>query len=217
MQASELIIDRHHDGVLFSAFLSVRENLFKRGDRCIKYEMGKSGCYCCVFDLSNNKVVILDPSGARPVCCTYDVSANPVTCVLDVSGNGPKACEPSCCECSCEVAVSEPAVPVSEPAVHVPEKKSVVARRMIEEVEKALLTESPAVVSSRFAEYQLEFPKLFATLLNRDYPRDVLGLMISQIEKVESGRMSQHDASVAVGSVLVNQFVKPQMGSANPK
>jgi len=192
--------------------------------------MGKSGCHCCVFDLSNNKMVTLDPSGARPVCCTYDVSANPVTCVLDVSGNGPKACEPSCCECICEVAVTpavpvpepavpvpEPAVPVPEPAVPVPEKKSVVARRMIEEVEKALLTESPAVVSSRFAEYQLEFPKLFATLLNRDYPRDVLGLMISQIEKVESGRMSQHDASVAVGSVLVNQFVKPQMGSANPK
>jgi hypothetical protein len=160
------------------------------------------------FDISSNKLN-LDLSGA--VCCTYDLSANPVTCILDVSGGGPKACEPSCCECSCEVAETA-TVPVAAP-----EKKSVVARRMIAEVEKALQTESAASVSSRFAEYQLEFPKLFATLLNRDYPRDVLGLMIAQIEKVENGRMSQHDASVAVGSVLVNQFVKPQMGNANPK
>jgi hypothetical protein len=164
------------------------------------------------FDISGNKLN-LDLSGA--VCCTYDLSANPVSCILDVSGGGgPKACEPSCCECSCEVAET---ATVNVPAVPVPEKKSVVARRMIAEVEKALLTESPASVVSRFAEYQLEFPKLFATLLNRDYPRDVLGLMIAQIEKVENGRMSQHDASVAVGSVLVNQFVKPQMGNANPK
>ena len=225
------LIDRPRDGpyraayVVFWAFLLMSENLFKRFGQFIEYEMGKSGCYCCVFDISSNKMVTLDPSGARPVCCTYDISANPVTCVLDLSGNGPKPCEPDCCECVCATAFAQAEAAGAEPAAAAaaveaqpqePEKKSVVARRMIEEVERALLTESPASVSSRFAEYQLEFPKLFATLLNRDYPRDVLELMIAQIEKVESGRTSQHDASVAVGSVLVNQFVKPQMGLANP-
>lgn len=162
-------------------------------------------------------MITLDPSGVRPVCSLYDRSTNPIARVLDLSGGGPKACEPNCCECVCEAAVVVPEAAVVVPEAAMPEKKSVVARRMIAEVEAALQNESAASVSSRFAEYQLEFPKLFATLLNRDYPRDVLGLMISQIEKVESGRMSQHDASVAVGSVLVNQFVKPQMANANPK
>ena len=92
-----------------------------------------------------------------------------------------------------------------------PEKKSVVAKRMIKEVRDALNEESPAQVSSRFSDYQKEFPTLFAILLRRDYPHDVLSMMIEKLEKVESGQMSQHDASVAVGSVLVNQFVKPQI------
>jgi hypothetical protein len=88
---------------------------------------------------------------------------------------------------------------------------------MIEEVREALKTESPASVSARFSDYQAEFPKLFAILLNRDYPRDVLSMMIAQIENVESGKTSKHDASVAVGAVLVDRFVKPQLGPATPK
>ena len=125
---------------------------------------------------------------------------------LDVSG--------SCCvdvSGSCCVDVSGARCVAAEP-----EKKSIVARRMIAEVEAALKTESAASVSARFSEYQLEFPKLFAILLNRDYPRDVLSLMIAQLEKVENGKTTQHDASVAVGSVLVAQFVKPQFDHASP-
>jgi len=32
-----------------------------------------------------------------------------------------------------------------------------------------------------------------------------------QLEKMENGQISQHDASVAVGSVLVDKFVKPTL------
>ncbi len=96
-----------------------------------------------------------------------------------------------------------------------PEKKSVVARRMIAEVSEALKTQSAATVMSQFVDYQTEFPTLFATLLRPDYPRGVLEMMLSQLEAVESGKTTQHDASVAVGSVLVNQFVKPQIGPAS--
>ena len=179
-------------------------------------------------------------------CRVFDLSSNTVTCLLDVSGGGPKPCLPGCCECICEVPAAAAAAEANcsidsgccsgcpdvencdktkcgAPAATVvvettpPEKKSVVARRMIAEVEEALKTESPASVAARFVEYQQEFPKLFAILLNRDYPRDVLSMMLSQLEKVESGRTSQHDASVVVGGALVNQFVKPQLGLSNPK
>ena len=106
---------------------------------------------------------------------------------------------------------------ISGETVKIVEKKSVVARRMIAEVEEALKTQTPAQVSAQFSDYQSEFPKLFAILLNRDYPRDVLSLMLLQLEKIEAGKTSQHDASVAVGSVLVNQFVKPQLGLSSQK
>ena len=96
---------------------------------------------------------------------------------------------------------------MSEPV----EKKSVRARRMISEIEEALKTMNGASVQAKFSEWETEFPKLFAILLRQDYSRALLELLIGQIEQVESGKITQHDASVAVGSVLVNHFVKPQL------
>ena len=91
------------------------------------------------------------------------------------------------------------------------EKKSVRARRMITEVKEARMVQSAAVVSSKYADYQQEFPTLFATLLRQDYPPDVLERLLSQLEKIENGKTTQHDASVAVGTVLVDRFVKNQL------
>ena len=96
------------------------------------------------------------------------------------------------------------------------ELRSIRARRMIAEVNAALATESPAQVSSRFSDYQKEFPRIFAMLITRTYPTDVLEMMLRQLESVEDGRTSQHNASVHVGTVLVDQFVKPQLAGSPP-
>lgn len=96
------------------------------------------------------------------------------------------------------------------------EPKSVRVRRMIAEVENALTTETPSQVGTRFASYQEEFPKIFEMLLSRTYPRDILEMMITNLEKMESGRVSQHNASVSVGEVLVDRFVKPQLRNNPP-
>ena len=94
------------------------------------------------------------------------------------------------------------------------EPKSVRARRMITEVEAALVTQTPVQVSSQFGEYQREFPKIFEMLLTRTYRRDFLDMMIEQLERVERGSTSQHNASVAVGTLLVEEIVKPQLRAA---
>jgi hypothetical protein len=36
-------------------------------------------------------------------------------------------------------------------------------------------------------------------------------MMVDQLERVERGSVSQHNASVAVGTVLVDRIVKPQL------
>ena len=94
------------------------------------------------------------------------------------------------------------------------EPKSVRARRMISEVEEALTTQTPAQVSSQFAEYQKEFPKIFEMLLTCSYKREFLDMMLHHLERMERGAVSQHDASVAVGTVLVDEIVKPQLRAA---
>jgi hypothetical protein len=96
------------------------------------------------------------------------------------------------------------------------EPKSIRVRRMVTEVEEALKTETPAQVSARFAQYQQDFPKIFEMLLTRNYSRDTLDMMLRNLAKMESGNISQHDASVAVGTVLVDRFVKPQLKGVPP-
>ena len=96
------------------------------------------------------------------------------------------------------------------------EPRSVRARRMVADVEQALHTQTPAQISAavEFAEYQKEFPKLFQLLLGGAYSREIMETMLQQLERVERGASSQHDASVAVGSLLVNRIVKPQLDAA---
>ncbi len=94
------------------------------------------------------------------------------------------------------------------------ERKSVRARRMVVEVEAALSTQTPAQVSAQFADYQKEFPRIFEMLLTRTYRREFLEMMFQQLERMERGATSQHDASVAVGTVLVDEIVKPQLRAA---
>jgi hypothetical protein len=91
------------------------------------------------------------------------------------------------------------------------ETRSEKVRRMVREVEEALQTETAAQVTAQFAEFQTQFPKIFEMVLTRTYPRDILEMMLKQLEKMETGSLSQHNASVAVGGVLVDRFVKPQL------
>jgi hypothetical protein len=94
------------------------------------------------------------------------------------------------------------------------EKKSVKVRRMIAEVNEAMKTKVASSVAAQFPDYEKEFPAIFKILVNPNpalYPPNVLEMMIAQLEKIESGSSSQHDASVAVGAVLVDKFVKPNL------
>ncbi len=96
------------------------------------------------------------------------------------------------------------------------ETRSQKVRRLVAEVEEALRTQTAAQVCADFAEFQAEFPKIFEMVLTRTYPRDILEMMLKQLEKMESGSTSQHNASVAVGGALVDRFVKPQLAGVPP-
>ncbi len=90
-------------------------------------------------------------------------------------------------------------------------------RAWVQEVETALRTQTAAQVSAEFADFQAECPRIFEMVLTRTYPRDILEMMLKQLEKMEAGAMSQHNASVAVGGVLVDRFVKPQLANVPKK
>ena len=92
--------------------------------------------------------------------------------------------------------------------------KSARVREMILDIEDAMKTKTPAQIGTEFADYQKEFPSIFAMLLKKDYRRDILAMMVDQLDKMERGDVSQHNASVNVGTILVDRIVKPQLNNA---
>jgi len=88
---------------------------------------------------------------------------------------------------------------------------------MILDVEDAMKTMTPSQIASQFADYQKEFPSIFAMLLKKDYRRDILAMMVDQLDKIEQGNISQHNASVNVGTILVDRIVKPQLKGTEGK
>ncbi len=97
------------------------------------------------------------------------------------------------------------------------ESRSQKVRRLVAEAEEALRTKTPAQITAEFAEFQSEFPRIFEMVLTRTYPRDILEMMLRQLEKMENGSTSQHNASVTVGGALVDRFVKPQLAAQGKK
>jgi hypothetical protein len=101
--------------------------------------------------------------------------------------------------------------PVAAPAAAAAVPRSIFVRRSIAEVEVALQTQTPAQVMTQFADFQKQFPQIFQLVLTRTYPRDIMAILLDNLDRVERGTRSQHDASVAVGTVLVDRIVKPQI------
>lgn len=93
--------------------------------------------------------------------------------------------------------------------------KSARVREMILDIEDAMKTKTPAQIGTEFADYQKEFPSVFAMLLKKDYRRDILAMMVDQLDKMERGDVSQHNASVNVGTILVDRIVKPQLNNSD--
>ena len=127
-----------------------------------------------------------------------DVSGSPVTPVAETTA-----------PVATVAAVAETA-PVTVPK----EPRSALVRRSITQVEEALRTQTPAQVMTQFADFQKQFPQIFQLVLTRTYPRDIMAILLDNLDRMERGTRSQHDASVAVGTVLVDRIVKPQLASS---
>ncbi len=94
-------------------------------------------------------------------------------------------------------------------------KRSVAARRMIADLQEARargLSPKEILDDVHLARWKAEFPRLFAMVLDPKYSPAMLNAMLRQLEAVEEGSRTTHDASVAVGSLLVNQYVRPKLG-----
>lgn len=67
---------------------------------------------------------------------------------------------------------------------------------------------------SRFAD---DYPALFKMLFSTDLQQGSLNTMIAMLEKMGTGELSQHQASVIVGQRLHDVFIKPKISEMERK
>ena len=94
-------------------------------------------------------------------------------------------------------------------------RRSVGARALVDAVRAARtrgLTVTQMENDSVIAPLKAAYPKMFAMVTDPEHSPAMLNAMLAQLEAIEVGRKTTHDASVHVGTVLVNEFVRPKLG-----
>ena len=66
-------------------------------------------------------------------------------------------------------------------------------------------------IKSAFPEFAEQYPSLLEMVTRPAFDEKSLTVMIQMLEKMGSKGTSQHEASIAVGSHLLNAYVKPQI------
>jgi hypothetical protein len=76
--------------------------------------------------------------------------------------------------------------------------------------------ESEDAIRQRIPDFVEGYPELFKKIIHR---QDISPIqkMLTMMDRMAEGRLSQHQASIAVGKTLVDRFVTPQLRGAGKK
>ena len=72
---------------------------------------------------------------------------------------------------------------------------------------------SKDVLKREYSTFSEKYEKLFGMICSYECRDQILNMMMLNFKKVKEGHKSQHDASVDVGGVLVDNYVKPAVDS----
>ena len=64
---------------------------------------------------------------------------------------------------------------------------------------------------NKYSDFASNCPHLFDKLFENNLDRATLNYMLYQKQKMDSNKLTEYDASVKVGSMLVDKYVKPTL------
>lgn len=71
--------------------------------------------------------------------------------------------------------------------------------------------ETKSYYKYKYPNFFKDFPVLSEKLFDPSFDSRTLNYMLNQLDKIKSSKLSSHDASVKVGTMLVDKYVKPQL------
>jgi hypothetical protein len=105
----------------------------------------------------------------------------------------------------------------NEPTRFPATERSVYVRDMIRTIERyQSQSKTTEEIKSLVPEFFAAYPRLFEMATKPNYDKSQLRAMIAMLERMGSGELSQHQASIIVGQKLVNTYVTPTLrGTTN--
>tara|TARA_Y100000389_G_scaffold198299_2_gene234574 strand:+ start:2506 stop:2796 length:291 start_codon:yes stop_codon:yes gene_type:complete len=70
---------------------------------------------------------------------------------------------------------------------------------------------SKDTLKSNYSEFEETYPQIFEMICSPVCDDTLLNKMVQAQNLVQAGNISQHDASVQIGQVLVDKYVKPRL------
>jgi len=101
----------------------------------------------------------------------------------------------------------------SKPLAFAPGARAKYVRDMIKEITALVAAGKGAdeiKTNKLHAAFATSYPELFKKVIEKQ-DLSHLGVMLNALDKMETGSLSQHQASILVGQRLVDKFVKPQL------
>lgn len=104
----------------------------------------------------------------------------------------------------------EPAIPLTD--VQAKGRASYV-RTTINHIEELLSKNTPIdEIKQAYMKFHTQFPKLFEMITSpKGYKEETLQTMLSMLDRMGTGGITQHDASQIIGQRLVDTYVKPNL------
>lgn len=65
--------------------------------------------------------------------------------------------------------------------------------------------------AEKYPDFAQHYPTLFEKLFDPNLDITTLRYMLAQKEKMNSNKLTEHDASIKVGTLLVDKYVKPSL------
>jgi hypothetical protein len=69
--------------------------------------------------------------------------------------------------------------------------------------------------SIKYPLFKQNYPTLFEKLFDSTFDKKMLNLMLEEKKNIDSNEISRHNASVKIGEVLVDKYVKPMLSVSN--
>lgn len=68
-----------------------------------------------------------------------------------------------------------------------------------------------AFFTEKYPDFAKHYPTLFEKLFDQNLDITTLRYMLNQKEKMNTHKLTEHDASIKVGTLLVDKYVKPNL------